>query len=529
MKEQFLPVGIQNFEQMIEGNFLYVDKTRYIHDMVRPPQGFYFLSRPRRFGKSLTVSTFDYLFRGRKDLFENLHIADTSWQWKPYPIVKFDFSTISFSTSEELEKSLLFHLHRIGTEHGIDNSVHSLTECFTVTIIELYKKYQEKVVVLIDEYDKSIIDHLGRGKDHLAVATENRDILKRLFGIMKGGDVSEALRFVFITGISKFARVSIFSDLNNLNDISMHPQFGDVLGYTHEELITFFTPCIDRLSRELNTERKELIETIRKWYDGYKFTARSESVYNPFSIVRLFEANEFENYWFETGTPTFLLNLILEKQYPVTNIENLKLPKELFSVYELERLQLEPLLFQTGYITIEKFENELYHMRYPNKEVRISFLSYLLNNFSRPENTSMAGVYKLLHIYLKEMKMDDFIEGACSILASIPYPEIAGRDEAYYHSVFYLMLSASGAMVHPEVLSSKGRMDIVIEFDDKVFIIELKCDHSSDMAIRQIIKKKYYEKYMHTNREIYLMGINFDREKRSIDDWQCKPLAEVVS
>lgn len=524
---QFLPVGIQDFEVMITGNFVYVDKTRYIYQMVKPPQGFYFLARPRRFGKSLTVSTLDYLFQGRKELFEHLDIADTDWEWKSHPVIKIDFNQISSEDPDSLKESLLHYIFERSEKHHIQQTISSLPNAFARLITQIAEKAGEPVAVLIDEYDKPIVNHLGSGKKSLDTAKKNRNILKQLFGVLKSGGVSAALRFVFITGISKFARVSIFSDLNNLNDLSMHHGYAHLAGYTSEELRGSFKICIEALSKEKNTAPDVLVETIRGWYNGYKFTADSEPVYNPFSIVRLFESGEFKNYWFETATPTFLINLIREKGYPVTALENLNLPEESFTVYDIEHLQLEPLLFQTGYLTIDRFEEDVFFMKYPNREVRISFLSYLLNDFVGPENTRVTAVYKLLHRHLKEMKMDDFIEGVRSVLASIPYSLITGKkDEAYYHTVFYLMLSASGLAARPEVLSSRGRMDMAVEFEEKVFIIELKCNQNSDMAIRQVLEKGYYEKYLQTGREIYLMGINFDTEKRTIEDWQCKSMEE---
>ncbi len=518
--DKFLPVGIQNFEQMIKGNFIYVDKTRYIHEMVRPPQGFYFLARPRRFGKSLTISTLDCLFQGRQDLFKNLYISHTDWQWKTHPVIKIDFSTIGFQSDKRLERDLLHFIERTAMEQGVEPSGGSLAFRFSALITDLVRKYKQNVAVLIDEYDKPIIHHLGKGHKHLAIAKGNREKLKQFFGVLKGGDVSAALRFVFITGISKFARVSIFSDLNNLNDISMHRRYSAILGYTQDELVSTFEPCLKQLGNEMNTKREILIDAIRKWYDGYRFTASGQPVYNPFSIVNLFDHGKFGNYWFETATPSFLVNLIREKNYPVADIEQLALPEELFNVYELDRLQLEPLLFQTGYITIDKVEDELYYMRFPNEEVRMSFSAYLFNDFTRIENAKTAGVYKRLHLYLRELKMDAFIHAVQSIMGSIPYTQCAGRDEAYFHTVFFLMLSASGVSVHPEVLTRDGRIDIAIEFDDKVFIMELKCDYDSEKAVKQILAKQYYEKYLNTDRQIYLVGINFDSAKRTVDDWQ---------
>ncbi len=518
--EKFLPIGIQDFEQMITGNFYYVDKTRYIHEMVRPPQAFFFLARPRRFGKSLMVSTLDYLFQGRKDLFDKLYMGCVEREWKSHPVVKIDFNMINFTSPGKLDENLLSFLHRLGSEHGIDNAIHSLPEAFALTIIGLFRKYKERVVVLIDEYDKPIIDHIGRGDEHSEIAKGNRDKLKQFFGVLKGGDVSAALRFVFITGISKFARVSIFSDLNNLNDISMQERYDAILGYTADEIERVFRCQIESIAAEQNLEATVISERIALWYNGYRFTENKQKVYNPFSVVRFFDSGQFENYWFETATPTFLLNLIRERDYPVADIEGMRLPKELFSVYDLDYLSLEPLLFQTGYITITDFADGMYRMGYPNQEVKTSFLSYLLNDFVRIRDLKMIGAYKRLYRHLKNKEINRFMGVVKSIFASIPYTQIANRDEAYYHTVFYLMLSASGVDVDTEVLSSAGRLDMTAGFSDKIYIIELKCGRSAEKAIAQIMKKRYYEKYLHSGREIFLMGINFDTSGRTIGNWK---------
>jgi len=255
----------------------------------------------------------------------------------------------------------------------------------------------------------------------------------------------------------------------------------------------------------------------------------SLTVYNPFSVIKLLKKKKFENYWFETATPSFLVNLIKEQQYPVADVEALKLPKELFSVYDLDRLSLEPLLFQTGYITIRHYDSILFHMGYPNQEVRVSFLSYLFNELTRIEDIRLAGAYKMLIVYLFENKMEKFIETVQSILASIPYAQIAGQGESYYHTVFYLMLAASGVDVQAEVLTSQGRIDLVLESADWFYIVELKCNQSSKKAIQQILDKKYYEKYQNQQKQVYLMGINFNSEKRTIDDWHRMELSECLT
>ncbi len=524
--KKYLPLGISDFRQMITGNFLYVDKTQYIYEMVRPPQGFYFLARPRRFGKSLTVSTLESLFLGQKELFKGLWIDQADWDWKEYQVIKIDFNTVSFSTPEQLEENLILFVDQLCSEYGIDNPYTSLKESFSTLLTGIYRKTGTSIVILVDEYDKPFIDHLGRGDDHLKMAGANRDILKAFLGVLKGGDVSAALRFVFITGISKFTRVSIFSDLNNLNDISMQDRYGAILGYTAEELKTFFKRRIETLAQEQNTDPAELIENIHTWYDGYRFTDADIKVFNPFSVVNYFNTGKFRNYWFETATPTFLANLIQEKDYPVPMIENLVIGEEDFTVYELEDLHLEPLLFQTGYITIQGVEDGLYNMGYPNQEVKRSFLGYLYRRFFQIKDRSLGAGYKKLYRFLAEKQVDLFMETAKSILAAIPYTQMANQNESFYHTLFYLMLSASGVYVHTEVLSNVGRIDITAEFSDKIYIIELKCNQDADLAICQILEKRYYEKYLQTGKQIFLMGINFDSEERNISDWKFGPLEE---
>lgn len=526
--ETFLPVGIQVFEQMITGNFLYVDKTRYIYEMIRPPQGFYFLTRPRRFGKSLTVTTLASLFKGHRDLFQNLWISQTNWDFQPHPVVLLDFSRIDYSSPENLKQSLISRIHQLSSENGLENRLTELPDCHATFLTQLAAKYNTRVVFLVDEYDKPLIEHLGKGEAALAIAKENRDILKQFFGVLKSSDVASILRFVFITGISKFAHVSIFSDLNNLDDISMQESYDAVLGYTQEELLLNFGDRIKQLALRDKRSISDMLSDIRLWYNGYRFTDSKTCVYNPFSIVKFLKDGKFKGHWFETATPAFLANLIQEKNYPVPVIENLELREEDIRIYELENLSVEPLLFQTGYITIKDIEHNLYRMDYPNQEVKTSFLSYLFQHFTPMRDRGTATSYKKLHLYLEQKQVDVFIANVKTIMAAIPYTQIANQGEAYYHTVFYMILSASGATVQTEVLSSIGRLDIIVEFSDLLYIIELKCDQNSEIAIKQIIEKRYYEKYMSGDKSIYLIGINFDSQKRTIGDWKWGRLREFV-
>ncbi len=526
--EKFLPTSTHDFPQMITGNFVYVDKTRYIYEMARVPQAYYFLSRPRRFGKSLLVSTLGALFEGQKELFKGLWIENSDWPWKKHPVVKIDFSEIDLTGADKLEASLLQELDRAAGKHGIVLKSNILPNKFAELIIELRDKFQERAVILIDEYDKPIINHLGKGAEELQIAKQCRDLLKIFFGVLKGAHVSAVLRFVFLTGVSKFSKVSLFSELNNLQDLTMQEAYTELLGYSQEELESCFGDWIKELAGEQQTTVGEILSQLKDWYNGYRFTAEQLYVYNPYSIVHALSQKRLKNFWFETGTPSFLANLIKEKNYSVPNLENLQVREATFSTYDLENLKLEALLFQTGYLTIQDFDGVLYRLDYPNQEVKTSFLGYLYDNVVEIADTTQKEQFIRLHQYLAQDDIGQFIETTNAILSSIPYTQI--RDEAtpevnelYYHTVFYLMVAASGVLAHSEVLSSHGRMDMAVEFKDKVFIIELKCNQSAEQAIRQISEKRYHEKYLQSGRKIYLLGINFNTKEKAITDWRLEP------
>jgi hypothetical protein len=521
MKRKKLPIGIRSFSQMIEENYLYVDKTAHVYRLANEGK-FYFLARPRRFGKSLLVSTFKDLFEGRKELFQGLWIENSDWDWKPHPVVAIDFNGIDATNVTLMEKSLASSLNLTASRHGLTLHEEVLTRKFVELFIALYEKYQRPVVVLIDEYDKPIVSHLGEGEAGLQIARENRAMLKKFFGVLKEIEVSDRLRMVFITGISKFSRVSIFSELNNLQDLTMHADCADIAGYTQTELESCFGDWIAEFARRQQTTTEEILQSLREWYNGHRFAPEGLQVYNPFSILNVFSEYRFKNFWFETATPSFLVNLIKERDYAIPDLENLQVQEMTFSTYELENLQLEALLFQTGYLTIQEFDGIFYRLGYPNQEVKKSFLEYLYHSLVGIANTTLKAQYARLHQYLAREDLEQFIETTNAILSAIPYPQISEQDERFYHTVFYLMLSASGVLVHTEPLTSQGRIDIAVEFKDKVYVVELKCNQSAEEALRQIRQKRYGEKYAQSGRKIFLLGINFDTRVRAITDWRCE-------
>ncbi|QTA80340.1 AAA ATPase-like domain-containing protein, nuclease domain-containing [Desulfonema limicola] len=517
-KLQTLPIGDSSFDSIRSNNCLYVDKTRHIFNLA--DQGkYYFIARPRRFGKSLMVSTLRCMFKGRKELFEGLHVSKTGWEWKKHPVILLDFNSISHDTTENLKLSLKETLLVMAEQEGIELKSSLLKGQFKELICRLYKKTKMPVVILIDEYDKPLIDYLGKGKEHLDIAKENRDILKTFFGVMKEGDVASVLRFVFITGVSRFSRVSIFSELNNLDDITMNRHYSEMLGYTQEELETCFSDHINRFAQEQTQSSEKIIEQLKNYYNGYRFSERDVRVYTPFSVLKALNERAFKNFWFETGTPTFLVNLLKEKQWHVPEIEGMQATEAVFSTYDLDNLKPEALMFQTGYTTIQNVMDRLYEFGYPNQEVKTAFLENLFHSYTQGFRNSSQFV--LLAGCLQKEDINSFIETMTAIYASIPYTLETKRDEAYFHTIFYLMVCASGVNAHSEVLTSKGRIDLLVEFSDKLYIIEFKCNQSADAAIKQIKDRGYDKKYMNTGKKIMLMGINFDTEKRNISEWKC--------
>jgi len=480
---------------------------------------YYFMSRPRRFGKSLTVSTLRCLFQGRKELFDGLWITEHGqWEWEPHPVVFLDFNGVSHDTPENLKQSLGEIIFNFALANDIQLKFSLLKDQFKELILALYHKTGRHVVILIDEYDKPLIDHLGKGETALAIAKANRDILKYFMGVIKDGDVAAALRFVFITGVSKFSRVSIFSELNNLEDITMTEPYADMLGYTQDEMETYFKPFIKRLAEKTGASEVHTLAKLARHYDGYRFSERDIRVYNPFSVLSALKKNNFKHYWFETGTPTFLVNLLNENDWYLPKIEGMQATESVFSVYDLENLKPEALLFQTGYITIKDVTERLYTFGYPNQEVKTSFLEMLFQSYT--QGLRDGSRFTLLAGYLHQEKFDLFFETVSAIFASIPYTLETKRDEAYFHTLFYFMVCASGVNALSEILTCDGRIDLVMEFTDKVYIIEFKCDQSAETGICQIREKGYDDKFKQSGKKIILMGINFDTEKRNVADWK---------
>lgn len=512
-----LPIGIQSFRTLIDEGYLYVDKTEDIHSLLTQGGKYNFISRPRRFGKSLLISILKELFSGNKDLFGGLWIHDKI-EWKKYPVIHLDFLGLKYGDPEELVESLEYMLDQNAHSYGIRLKGKGYDKRFKELIRELVAKSMGGgIVILVDEYDKPIINQI----DNPAIAKKNRNILRTFYESIKGAD--EYLEFVFITGVSKFSKVSIFSGLNNLDDITLDERFPTLLGYTQDELEGNFKEYIDIMAKKLGIGRSDLMDYIREWYNGYSWDGKN-FLYNPLSILLLFSKNAFDNYWFATGTPTFLTRLIKEKRKNIGDYEMLKVGSYIFESFDVDNIEVASLLFQAGYLTIKEkkvtnFPRADYWLSYPNREVRESFIRHLLKEFSGQDFTEGARVLDLLVQTVEAGQLEQFFEAMRSLFAAIPYNILIGDREAYYQTVVYLVLSLLGMNVDAKVQTNAGRIDAVIHTEKRIYVMEFKTTTADD-ALVQIKEKKYYEKYMNAGLPITLVGIGFDIENRNLSDYR---------
>lgn len=524
---KLLPLGEQNFKKIIERDLLYVDKTKDIYNLLATQGTYFFLSRPRRFGKSLLISTFEQIFSGNKELFKDLYIYDKI-DWKKYPIIKIDFNNVDTSTTEKLEEHLNKLLNIIAGKNNITFIEGTdYKSKFEELITELAVK--EKVVILIDEYDKPIIDHLKESKEDLNISIKNREILKNFYNSIKAND--KYIHFAFLTGVSKFSKASIFSSLNNLTDLTLDPRFPTLIGITEDELYNYFDKHIIELAKENEISVEKTKAYLKNWYNGYSWNGK-DFVYNPYSLLSVFTKREFDNYWFETGTPTFLIKLIRDYDIDIKKLEKLVLSIKSFSAFEVDKMNVNALLFQTGYLTIKEIirddlEKE-YVLSYPNMEVKDSLFNYLLDDFSGQIIDDDISINEMV----RKLKAND-LEGLINILKSI-FGTIAVKmqpdkkvllyeRELYYHTIFYLIFRLIGSKIKAEVSTSKGFIDAVAETNTHMYIFEFKMTNP-EIGLNQIKEKKYYESYLSTNKEIMLIGVNFDSENKNIKDWKIEKI-----
>jgi Predicted AAA-ATPase/PD-(D/E)XK nuclease superfamily len=507
-----LPIGIQSFAKLREMNCVYVDKTRLIHQLATTG-AFYFLSRPRRFGKSLLVSTMKELYAGNKALFEGLWI-ENNWDWsKKNPVLHFSFDTMGY-VEDGLLPILKIDMQSKAALFDVEIEKTDLKGMFQELIEKVSEKYG-KVVLLVDEYDKPILDYLETST--MSSAKENRDILREFYGILKNAD--EHLELVFITGISKFSKVSIFSHLNNLQDITLSPKYAVLTGYTQEEIEQYFEDYLQLIQERLQTTRKILLDTMRVWYNGYSWDGINR-VYNPFGTLNFFSSQQFQNFWFATGSPRFLIDLM--KNLEVFNVENIIVNNATLDKFDLDNIELVPLLFQTGYLTVKELDVWTGDMvlDYPNKEVRETMYQFLIDEIARnPHRTHTGMTIKDLSKAFNANDLENVRDIINSLLADLPAETFQKQTEGLYHGLVHLIFSYLGVMIQSEVHSSKGRADAIVQTANEIYIFEFKFNKTAQEAIEQINKKGYASRYTTSGKKIRGIGVNFNSATRQIDDW----------
>ncbi|MBQ8920087.1 MAG: ATP-binding protein, partial [Acidaminococcaceae bacterium] len=518
-----LPIGVQSFESLRKDGFLYVDKTKYIYDLIHTSKQ-YFLSRPRRFGKSLFLSMFRAYWEGKKELFDGLEIvkleADNPEAWQSYPVFYFDFNKDNFQRETALEEVLDAHLQTWEKEHRVDDVSGSLARRFQNLLKVAAERSGKRCVVLVDEYDKSLLEVLHDEKQE----EHNKAVFKGFFSTLKSYD--EYLQFVLITGVTKFSKVSIFSDLNQLKDISMNLKYASVCGITESEMQETFAPEIHEMARAQELTKDECLAKLRQTYDGYHFHPKAEGVYNPFSLLNALGDQEFRSYWFETGTPTFLAKKVSATGLTIGGfVDHTLYADELaLSDYRAENPDPIPLLYQTGYLTICGYDTrlKLYTLGFPNEEVKYGFLKSLMSVYV-PSTVSNTGkdVVALYRCIVKG-EPDGVRKILEALFAGIPYTAERNPFEHYFESVLYVVFVLLGFYVKCEVHSSQGRADCIVETEDYVYIFEFKLDKSAEEALEQIEEKGYALPYVSDTRKVLKIGVSFDSAIRNIADWKAR-------
>lgn len=512
-----LPLGRQTFRDIINNGELYIDKTELLMELIRG-RGVYFLSRPRRFGKSVLLSTLGEIMEGNRALFEGLWIADCNYDWNKYPVIRIDFGRFPLGSAEELKDTLRWLLRDYAARNGFTLEGDFIPILFNQLVRRLAEE-QGQVVILIDEYDKPLIDNIG----DIETAYEIQDVLRQFYSIIKGLDAY--LRLVFLTGVSKFARVGVFSGLNNLRDLSLDPNFSTLLGITESEIERDLTSHLSYFAQQENKSIENIRETLRYWYNGFCFSEKCQRVYNPFSLFSALAARHIAPYWFETGTPTFLIKLLKQQAVEPINIQNLSLSSFAFSTYDIENLHLVPLLYQTGYLTIKRYNARFqrYVLGFPNHEVEQAFNTYLLDALTPLNLQETDNALFLLTTAIIGNDLESFFFILNRFLAEIPY-DIQLKQEKYYQSVFFLIFNLLGIHIEVEHRTNRGRIDAVMVTDENVYLFEFKIDASADEAIAQIKSRDYAAKYRGRGLPIQLVGVNFSTERREIEEWKVETI-----
>lgn len=516
-KEKRYPVGIQSFSKIREEDFLYVDKTSFVYKLIERG-GYYFLSRPRRFGKSLLLSTIEAYFKGKRELFNGLAIDSLVQDWKPRPVLRLDLNNGRYDHSEELNILLSYNIGEWEREFELDNiedaSSLPVGIRFGNLIKKIYGKTGKKVVILVDEYDKPLLNTI----EHPEIVDDCRTLLKSFYSNLKTMD--EYIEFAMLTGVARFSKVSIFSDLNNLRDISFENEFAGICGITSDELDEYFKDGIEEVAKEEVSSPEDVRAELKKRYDGYHFSRKSPDIYNPFSLVNVFAKKDIGDYWFETGTPTFLVKVIRKLGIPLKDVAPVRVESRFLETAGVMNPNPVALLYQSGYLTIKSYDSRLrtYTLDYPNEEVKQGFLSCLMEAYLPQMNGPMGFSITEFIDDILTGNVNDFMERLGNMLAGMPYSE-KGSPESRFQDAAYLLFTLTGFFARMEQRTSNGRIDITLETENYVYIFEFKIDSSAGKAVEQIKEKRYWQPFASSGKEIFLIGANFDTVTRSLSEY----------
>jgi len=515
--KRLLPVGIQDFVSIREDDFCYVDKTAGIHRMITASGRAFLLSRPRRFGKSLLCSTLGALFEGKRELFNGLAIDSLEWEWKQYPVIRIDLNPGDYTEGiATLKAGLQNILENAAMELELQLRGQMASDQFGNLIMDAHRKFGKRVAIIIDEYDKPLLTTIGMRKLH-----ENmRTALKGFYSVLKSSDAH--LKFVFLTGVTKFSHVNVFSELNHFVDLTLNPRYADLCGITQEELERNFGPEIDDVLQKTGRCRKAYLTDLSRFYSGYRFSEKPVKVYNPFGLLQHFARDgEFLPYWYETGTPTFLINRIIDQRVNIVELCNMRVGYDDIRKYDIETLSAESLLYQSGYLTIADYDEDLkqFVLDYPNDEVRTSFAKSLIEQYFRPCRESSACVKIRLPRFLFKGDIDGVMDALQSFFALVP-PNVINEMENFYETTLHVIFSTIGINFRSEVRIADGGIDALVETEDFVYCFEFKPEGTAEEALARISSKDYLLPWTGSGKTLFKIGVSFERGKCDIDDWK---------
>jgi len=519
------PVGLQSFEKIRNGGYLYIDKTKYIHSIVCN-EAYFFLSRPRRFGKSLLLSTIEALFKGKRELFKGLAIDSLDWDWEPHEVLHLDLNVRNYIDDDSLKTIIERHLEEWEGNYEITPKNDILEDRFITVIKKAYEISGKGVVILIDEYDKPLLAKLSDKQ----LQTRYRKQLQAFYGVLKSLD--DYIRFGMLTGVSRFSKVSIFSGLNNLNDISLLPQYNCLCGISETELSKYFKEGMGTMAKTQNLNVEDIHHKLKENYDGYHFASSGEDIYNPFSVLSTFANQKFSSYWFATGTTSNLIEILENATFSIPELEGYRCNESMLTGSDIYLINPVPLFYQTGYLTIKDYDTRFnqYIMGFPNKEVSEGFSDFLMNSYMRGRNSAMLISEFILDV--EAGRAEDFMKKLKSFTAGIPYDLITdgktknyddegiqGDKEIHYQNVMYVVMKLMGFYTHTEYKTSDGRIDMIIETSNYLYLLEFKIDSTPEKALQQINDKDYALPFRISDKKVIKIGASFNTEKRRLTNW----------